>query len=41
MPVPDEELNAVNLIKSLTEKDFPGGDLLISDEGEITVRRSE
>ncbi|MFZ1321024.1 MAG: CapA family protein [Ignavibacteria bacterium] len=41
MPVPDEERTAVKLIKSLTEKDFPEGDLLISDEGEIIVRRSE
>lgn len=43
MPVPDEELTAAKLIKSLTEKDFPDGDLLISEEGEIIFRnrRSE
>jgi len=34
-PVPDYELNAVKIIKELTEKDFPDSQLLIYDNGYV------
>lgn len=37
IPVPDPELSAVKLIKSLTEKDFPETPLLISENGDINL----
>ena len=37
-PVIDEEKKAINTVKSLTEKDFPGTGLVISDEGSIRKR---
>ncbi len=34
-PVPDQDMRAVNIIRSLTEKDFPEGDLYIEETGKI------
>ena len=35
IPVPDIEMNAVKIIKTLTEKDFPANPIKISDSGDI------
>ncbi|MBK7256018.1 MAG: hypothetical protein IPI04_19440 [Ignavibacteria bacterium] len=34
-PVPDYDLNAVNIIKELTEKDFPETPLMINEKGSV------
>jgi poly-gamma-glutamate capsule biosynthesis protein CapA/YwtB (metallophosphatase superfamily) len=40
-PVPDYDLNAVKIIRDLTEKDFPDTGLLIHDNGHIELSESE